>query len=117
MLSLISILTIFVILGVCAVSQGLAVIAHHLYPFGRLLSKTQVSAMQSRRSSDNMLFVRTHVAKYFVSLLMCNVLQSIGGLLNISFIIENRVHTGVACTVQGFLKQLGNVRRFIDHYG
>ncbi len=72
--------------------------------------------MQSRHSPDNTLFVRTHVAKYFVSLLMCNLLQSIGGLLNIPFISENRVHTGVGCTVQGFLKQLGNVRNFIDLY-
>jgi len=86
-------------------------------PLARILSNPQVSAVRSRRSSDKTLFVRTHVSKYFVSILICNLLQSIGGLLNIPYIIESRVYTGVSCTVQGFLKQLGNVRKFIVLYG
>jgi hypothetical protein len=71
----------------------------------------QVSAVRSRRSSDKTLFVRTHVAIYFVSLLMCNLIQSVGGLLNIRWVIVNRVYSGAVCTTQGVLKQFGNVRK------
>lgn len=66
--------------------------------------------MRNRHSPSNTLFVRTHVATYLVSLLMCNLFQAIGGLLNIPWIVEDRVYVGVACTAQGIIKQLGNVR-------
>lgn len=75
-----------------------------------LLISIKVSRVRSRHSPSNTLFVRTQVAKYFVSLLMCNLLQGIGGLLNIPWIVEDRVYVGVACTAQGVIKQLGNVR-------
>ena len=65
--------------------------------------------MRSRRSSDQTLFIRTHVAKYFVSLLICNLIQTIGGLLNIAWIVENRVYVGPECTAQAVTKQIGNV--------
>ena len=73
--------------------------------------------MQSRRSSDSTLFVRTHVAKYFASLLLCNLVQAIGGLLNIPWVAENRVYVGAACTAQAVVKQIGNVRRPFTLYG
>ena len=73
-------------------------------------SNSQVSALQSRHSSDRKLFVRTQVAKYLISLLICNLVQAVGGILSISWLAENRVYVGVACTAQGALKQIGNVR-------
>lgn len=35
----------------------------------------QLSAFHTRKSTDNNLFVRTHVAAFFVSLLFCDILQ------------------------------------------
>ena len=69
----------------------------------------QVSVVQSRRSFDKTLFVRTQVAIYFLSLLICNFIQAIGALFNIAWIVGNRVYAGVPCTVQAALKQTGNV--------
>ena len=68
-----------------------------------------MSAVQSRHSSDRKLFVRTQPAKYLASLLICNVVQSFGGIVNIVWLVENRVYVGVSCTAQAALKQLGNV--------
>jgi len=79
------------------------------FPLGLgLLS--QLSAIRSRRSFDKTLFIRTHVATYFISLLICNLDQAIGGLLNIPWVVAGRVYSGVACTAQGLIKQFGNVR-------
>lgn len=70
--------------------------------------------MRGRHSSEKTLFVRTKVAMYFVSLLLCNLAQGIGGVLNIAWIVEDRVYVGVACTAQGAFKQIGNVRALFD---
>ena len=73
----------------------------------------QISAFQSRRSSDKTLFVRDQVAIYFVSLLVCNLVQAIGGLFDIVWIAEDRVYAGVACTAQAAIKQIGSVRKIL----
>ena len=67
-----------------------------------------MSLVQSSR--DQPVFVRTQLAKYLSSLLLCNLVQGFGGLLNIAWLVENRLYVGVACTAQGVLKQIGNVR-------
>jgi hypothetical protein len=41
----------------------------------------QFSAFNTRTSLDEHLFVRTHVAAYFISLLLCDLLQSMVALL------------------------------------
>ena len=64
--------------------------------------------MQSR--GDNTVFARTQIAKYLVSLLLCNIVQSVGGLLNIAWLVEKSIYVGVTCTAQAALKQIGNVR-------
>lgn len=73
-------------------------------------SHPQVSVVQSRRSSDKTLFIRTQGAIYFSSLLLCNLIQSTGGLVNIAWIVRGGVHASAACTAQAALKQIGNVR-------
>lgn len=70
----------------------------------------QVSAVQNRRSSSKFVFVRTHIAIYFVSLLICNLDQAIGGIMSIPWIVAGGIYSGVTCTAQGVIKQLGNVR-------
>jgi len=73
--------------------------------------------VQSRHSSNKTLFVRTQVAIYFVSLLICNLIQAVGGLLNIAWIVEGQVYTGVACTAQAVIKEIGSVRGPFTHWG
>jgi hypothetical protein len=74
-----------------------------------LMILPQVSAVRSRRSSNKTLFVRTHAAMYFVSLLISNLVHSIGGLLAIPWVVAGRVYSGATCTAQGVIKQFGNV--------
>jgi len=69
-----------------------------------------MSVIRSRRSSDPTLFVRTHVAIFFFSLLICDFIQGIGALLNIPWIVERRAYIGPTCTAQATIKQIGNVR-------
>lgn len=110
---MISVLGILGVLGVRTVSLGNARLEHAIFtPFCHpgFWLPLQVSAVRSRRSSNKTLFIRTHVATYLVSLLMCNLCQAIGGLLNIPWIVGDRVYSGVACTAQGVIKQFGNVR-------
>jgi hypothetical protein len=68
----------------------------------------QVSLMQSRL--DKPVFARTQIAKYLSSLLLCNLIQAVGGLLNIAWLVEKRIYVGMTCTAQAALKQIGNVR-------
>lgn len=72
------------------------------------LPNPQASALRSR-TSDKTPFVRTHLAMYFLSLLLCNLAQATGGILSITWVIEHRVSVGVTCTAQATIKQLGNV--------
>jgi len=64
-----------------------------------------------------MLFVHTKVAKYLTSLLICNLVQALGGILGIPWIAAGRVYVGAACTAQAALKQIGNVRRLLSLLG
>ena len=63
-----------------------------------------------RSGRDKTGFVHTQIAKFLSSLLLCNLTQAIGGLLNIAWLVEHRVYLGVTCTTQAALKQIGNVR-------
>ena len=69
----------------------------------------QVSVVRNRDSNE-MIFIRTNVAIYFISLLILNILQAIGGLLNIPWLVANRVYNSAACTAQGVIKEISNVR-------
>ena len=46
---------------------------------------------------------------FFVSLLVSNVLQAIGTLFNIKWVNDRTVSEGQLCTVQGGIKQAGNL--------
>lgn len=69
----------------------------------------QVSAIRSIRSPDEHKFIRTHVAAYFFSLLLCDLAQGIGALLNTRWIAEGGLEIGSYCTAQAAIKQTGNV--------
>lgn len=46
---------------------------------------------------------------FFVSLLLANLLQAIGTLINGKWVTERTVHDGSLCRAQGGIKQAGNV--------
>jgi hypothetical protein len=68
-----------------------------------------VSAIRSIRSPDEHKFIRTHVAAYFFSLLLCDLAQGIGALLNTRWIAQGGIEVGSYCTAQAVIKQTGNV--------
>jgi len=74
-----------------------------------LLVIITLSAVRSLRSPDQIVFVRTHVAAYFVSLLFSDLTQSLGSLMSIEWIIEKGVRLSIPCTAQAAIKNGGNV--------
>jgi len=74
-----------------------------------LLLAIVVSAFNTRGSLDNHLFVRTHVAAYFVSLLLCDLVQAIGSIINTVWVHRMGVHFGETCVLQGVLKQTSDI--------
>ncbi|KAJ7072550.1 hypothetical protein C8F01DRAFT_1243594 [Mycena amicta] len=74
-----------------------------------LLSAIALSAFNTRSSIDQHLFVRTHVAAYFISLLISDLIQAIGSILNARWIHDLAVEVGPLCTAQGVLKQIADV--------
>jgi hypothetical protein len=79
----------------------------------------QVSAYHTRGAAPNArLFVRTHVAAYFISLLFCDILQgalralfsalpqysgttAVGSIMSTKWVIEHNVYFGTYCQIQG----------------
>lgn len=64
---------------------------------------------------------KTRIMPFFVSLLVANVLQAIGTIVNAKWVNDRNVAAGHLCTAQGGIKQAGNVGmalwcvlRFID---
>jgi len=74
-----------------------------------LLIVISLSAFNTRKSLDKTLFVRTHVAAYFVSLLLCDLLQAIGSIMNQKWVQHMEVYVGEFCTIQGATKQAADV--------
>lgn len=68
-----------------------------------------MSAIRSIRSPEEHKFIRTHVAIYFFSLLLCDLAQGIGALLNTRWISQGGLEIGSYCTAQAVIKQTGNV--------
>ncbi|EGO25578.1 hypothetical protein SERLADRAFT_465926 [Serpula lacrymans var. lacrymans S7.9] len=74
-----------------------------------LLCAISISAYNTRASSDKNLFVRTHVAAYFVSLLCSDLLQAVGSIMNEEWIRQHVLTTGTFCVAQGAIKQAADV--------
>lgn len=55
------------------------------------------------------LFAQTHILPYFVSLLVANFSQSIGSIINITWLNEGGVTFNHSCITQGITKNVGNV--------
>ena len=88
--------------SLCSLPQLISAL---LIPFPTL----QISAYRTKGSPDDHVFVRTHVAAYFVSLLLCDLTQGIGSIVNIAWIRNGGVINNGLCVAQGAIKQTGNV--------
>lgn len=74
-----------------------------------LLVAISLSAFNTRRSIDRFLFVRTHAAAYFISLMLCWLLQSIASVMNSHWLKYNAIFPGNFCDAQGALKHIADV--------
>ncbi|KAJ7502845.1 hypothetical protein B0H11DRAFT_1986600 [Mycena galericulata] len=74
-----------------------------------LLGTIALSAFNTRSSLDKHLFIRTHVSAYFISLLLSDLIQALGSVLNSTWIRDMAVVVGDVCTLQGVLKQTADV--------
>ncbi|KAL6310313.1 hypothetical protein BKA93DRAFT_721467, partial [Sparassis latifolia] len=74
-----------------------------------LLTALAVSAFNTRKSVNPHLFVRSHVAAYFSSLLISDVIQAFGSLMNARWHNEMGVTYGSFCVAQGVIKQLADL--------
>jgi len=75
-----------------------------------LLIAMLTSAIITRAAPKNSrLFVRTHIAPYFASLLVCDILQAIGSIMNARWVAAHAVQYGQFCLIQGAIKQASDV--------
>ncbi|KAA1478116.1 hypothetical protein DENSPDRAFT_845305 [Dentipellis sp. KUC8613] len=74
-----------------------------------LLVAISISAFNTRTSKSPNLFVRSHVVGYFISLLICDLLQAIGSFLSLKWVMDMTVNYGTLCTVQAIIKHTADV--------
>lgn len=74
-----------------------------------LLIAIALSAFNTRRSNDRFLFVRTHAAAYFLSLLACWIVQCCASIMNLHWMEDRAVYTSSFCKTQGALKHIADV--------
>jgi len=107
--------TSFLVIGAYTDSQSKAVIALvlasclSLVATVGLLAAIAMSAFNTRGSKNPNLFVRNHVVFYFVSLLLSDVLQAIGSIMNSTWVREEAVVYGSFCSAQGVIKHIADV--------
>ncbi|KAH8994661.1 hypothetical protein EDB86DRAFT_3167243 [Lactarius hatsudake] len=105
----------FPIISTYTVSQSHAVIALvvasciSLIATVGLLSAIAISAFNTRMVKNPNMFVRTHVVFYFISLLLSDILQAIGSIINSAWVTEQAVIYDSLCTAQGVIKQTADV--------
>ncbi|KAJ7268499.1 hypothetical protein C8J57DRAFT_1325306 [Mycena rebaudengoi] len=74
-----------------------------------LLIAITLSAINTRSLPQQHLFLRSHAAAYFISLLICDTIQSVASIMNAKWIINMAVETNSFCVVQGAMKQVSDV--------
>ncbi|KIP11516.1 hypothetical protein PHLGIDRAFT_114372 [Phlebiopsis gigantea 11061_1 CR5-6] len=74
-----------------------------------LLAAIALSAWNTRRSVNPHMFVRSHAAAYLVSLLVCDLFQAVGSLMNARWVADRAVEFGPFCQAQGVMKQIADV--------
>ncbi|KAJ7037317.1 hypothetical protein C8F04DRAFT_1093287 [Mycena alexandri] len=76
-----------------------------------LLTAIALSAFNTRSTPAHQqhLFLRTHAAAYLISLLICDMIQSVASIMNARWILDMAVETGTLCVIQGAMKQISDV--------
>ncbi|KAJ7899664.1 hypothetical protein B0H13DRAFT_1622682 [Mycena leptocephala] len=74
-----------------------------------LLAAIALSAFNTRSAHQQQLFLRTHAAAYLISLLICDIIQSVASIMNAKWILDMAVETGTLCVIQGAMKQIADV--------
>lgn len=72
-----------------------------------LLSYISFATRKTRRLQRWTLSTPLHV--YFLSMMISELIQSIGAIMNLRWITEAGVNSGVYCSTQGALKQIGDI--------
>ncbi|EGO05201.1 hypothetical protein SERLA73DRAFT_174199 [Serpula lacrymans var. lacrymans S7.3] len=74
-----------------------------------LLSYVAYSAITINRNASRRWSTETHIHYYFLNLMVFDLIQAIGGIMDIRWIVEAQVTAGSFCTTQGLFKQMGDV--------
>ncbi|KAH9986752.1 hypothetical protein BJV74DRAFT_796723 [Russula compacta] len=107
--------TLFPLLSTYSEAQSKAVIALvvvscvSLVATVGLLCAIAISAFNTRTYKSSKMFVRTHVVFYFVSLLLSDILQAIGSIMNATWVRDQAVGYVSLCTAQGVIKHIADV--------
>ncbi|THU87007.1 hypothetical protein K435DRAFT_356926 [Dendrothele bispora CBS 962.96] len=74
-----------------------------------LVSLTAVLYLLLVKTPRPATYRRTHLFSYLLSLLLANMIQSVGTVMSLEWVMRNEVVSGMFCTYQGAIKQVGNV--------
>ncbi|VDC03858.1 unnamed protein product [Peniophora sp. CBMAI 1063] len=74
-----------------------------------LLVAIVLSAVFTRNAKDSNIFVRTSLVFYFVSVLACEALSALSGVMTATWISDMQVFSGGLCTAQGFFRHFSDV--------
>ncbi|PBK68884.1 hypothetical protein ARMSODRAFT_1019459 [Armillaria solidipes] len=100
-------LGIFLIVEAASIS-ALSVAALLVYVAFGLFKRVQARRVLRKHSMDADHWDASN-SVYFISLMCAELIQALGGLLNIQWIIDAEVIEGTLCVAQGILKQVGDV--------
>ncbi|KIN97035.1 hypothetical protein M404DRAFT_161524 [Pisolithus tinctorius Marx 270] len=76
---------------------------------GGVLLYIVYSAVTIKRNASRRWSTDTHIHYYFLHLMVFDLIQTMGGLLSIKWIVEESVYPGAFCTVQGFFTHVGDI--------
>ncbi|KAI0047553.1 hypothetical protein FA95DRAFT_1492348, partial [Auriscalpium vulgare] len=74
-----------------------------------LLAAIAMSAFNTRHAKSPNMFVRTNIVAFFISLLVADILQAVGSIMNAQWVRAQAVEAGTLCTAQGMIKHAADV--------
>ncbi|KAH9004330.1 hypothetical protein EDB86DRAFT_2165276 [Lactarius hatsudake] len=74
-----------------------------------LLAYIAYSAISIRSGARRRWRIESPVHLFLLNQLVCDLIQALGGLMNMKWAFDGTVHSGSFCTAQGLIKQLADV--------
>ncbi|EJC99093.1 uncharacterized protein FOMMEDRAFT_148710 [Fomitiporia mediterranea MF3/22] len=65
------------------------------------------NVVRSARYSGSLVFLKSDIDAYFLSLLVADMLVALGGIFNLKWVFQGRTTCGALCSAQGGLEELG----------